>query len=129
MRKPTRQKTVIELTRRGVFQLRRSPCGDTERKKIARLIRLRAIGKRDDGVTFAQIRFRTMHGDYRLEFFAWSKLLPRNRHEIQNTLAELDRTTITARLGRGDDARHRRRFARDRWSGLLPEAACARPLI
>jgi uncharacterized protein (DUF927 family) len=30
-----------------------------------------------------------MHGDYRSELFTWSKLLPKNRHEIKNKLAEL----------------------------------------
>ena len=30
-----------------------------------------------------------MHGDYRSEFFAKSKLLPKNRHEIKNKLADL----------------------------------------
>ena len=88
--KPTQRKTTIELTARGVFQISTTPAGETERKKIARLIRLRAIGKREsDGVTFAQIRFRTMHGDYRSEFFAMSKLLPKNRDEIKNKLADL----------------------------------------
>ena len=38
---------------------------------------------------FAQIRFRTMHGDYRSEFFAMSNLLPKNRDEIKNKLADL----------------------------------------
>ncbi len=88
--KPTQPKSTIELTARGVFQLRATPGGESERKKIARSIRLRAIGKREaDGVTFAQIRFRTMHGDYRSEFFAMSNLLPRNRHEIKSKLADL----------------------------------------
>ena len=85
----TQSKTTIELTPRGVFQVSTTPAGDTERKKIARQIRLRAIGKREsDGGTFAQIRFRTMHGDYRSEFFAKSKLLPKNRDEIENKLAD-----------------------------------------
>ena len=88
--KPTQRKTTIELTARGVFQISTARAGETERKKIARLIRLRAVGRREsDGVTFAQIRFRTMHGDYRSELFTWSKLLPKNRDEIKNKLAEL----------------------------------------
>ena len=91
MRKPqpTQPKTTIELTKHGRFQISTTPAGDTERKKIAAPIRLRAIGKGVDGATFAQIRFRTMHGDYRSEFFARSKLLPKNRHEIKNKLADL----------------------------------------
>ena len=88
--KASHSKTAIELTPRGVFQISIGPTGDTERRKIAKLIRLRAIGRRDlDGVTLAQIRFRTMHGDCRSEFFAMSYLLPKNRHEIKNKLADL----------------------------------------
>ena len=64
---------VIELTARGVFQIRTTSAGDMERKEIAGPIRLRAVGKPEaDGATFAQIRFRTMHWDYRSEFFAMS---------------------------------------------------------
>ena len=88
--KPTLQKTTVELTRRGVFQIRTTTAGGAKRKKIARPIRLRAIGKREsDGATFAQIKFRTMHGDFRSEFFAMSKLRPRNRHEVISKLADL----------------------------------------
>jgi hypothetical protein len=88
--KPTQNKTTIELTKQGVFRISATPGGDTERKKIARPIRLRAIGKREsDGRTFAQIRFRTMHGDCRSQFFAMSNLRPKNRHEIENKLADL----------------------------------------
>ena len=87
--KPTQRKTTIELTARGVFQINTTPAGETKRKKIAAPIRLRAIGKKADGTTIAQIRFRTMHGDYRSEFFAMSTLLPKNRDEIKNKLADL----------------------------------------
>jgi hypothetical protein len=80
-------KPGIELTRQGVF-LTNAP-GDIGRKKIAPPIRLRAIGKKADGTTMAQIRFRTMHGDYRSEFFTMSNLLPKNRGEIKNKLADL----------------------------------------
>ena len=45
--RPKQSKGTIELTKQGVFQISSTPAGDTERKKIARLIRLRAIGKRD----------------------------------------------------------------------------------
>ena len=87
--KASEQKTIIELTARGIFQIGSTPAGGTVRKKIAAPIRLRAIGKRENGATFAQIRFRTMHGDYRSEFFAMSTLLPKNRDEIKNKLADL----------------------------------------
>lgn len=52
--KPTQPNVTLELTKRGVFQISTTPFG---RKKIAKLIRLRAIGKREsDGATFAQRR-------------------------------------------------------------------------
>ena len=83
-------KTTIALTAQGVFQISSTPAGGTERTKIARPIRLRAIGRREsDGVTFAQIRFRTMHKEYRSELFPRSKFLLRNRHEIKSRLADL----------------------------------------
>lgn len=47
--KLTQSNTIIELSARGVFQNYKPPFGGTERKKIAKLIRLRAIGKRDSG--------------------------------------------------------------------------------
>ena len=84
---PTQPKADIELTKQGVFQT--TTPGDAERKKIAAPIRLRAIGKKADGTTIAQIRFKTMHGDYRSEFFAMSNLLPGNRDDIKNKLADL----------------------------------------
>ena len=87
--KPTQRKKTIELTARGVFQINITPAGETVRKKIGAPIRLRAIGKKEDGATLAQIRFRTMHGDFRSEFFAMSYLLPKNRDEIENKLADL----------------------------------------
>ena len=87
--KPTHQESHHRAYRRGVFQTSTTTAGDTERKKMQALIRLRAIGKREDGATFAQIRFRTMHGDFRSEFFAMSHLLPKNRDEIENKLADL----------------------------------------
>jgi uncharacterized protein (DUF927 family) len=88
--KLTQSKATIELTSGGVFQISTTPGGDTERRKIARLIRLRAIGKRDsDGGTFAQLRFRTIHGDTRTEFVEFSNLLPENWQLIKNRLANL----------------------------------------
>jgi uncharacterized protein (DUF927 family) len=80
---------TIELSNRGVFLLSKTPAGDVKREKIARSIRLRAIGKREDGVTLAQIRFRTTHGESRSEFFPWSALLPENRNTIKFDLADL----------------------------------------
>jgi uncharacterized protein (DUF927 family) len=86
----TQSNATIEFTSRGVFQIGTTPRGEMQRRKIASPIRLRAIGKRDsDEVTMAQIRFRTMHGDCRSEFFRMSDLLEKNRGEIQNKLADL----------------------------------------
>jgi uncharacterized protein (DUF927 family) len=83
-------KAAIEFTARGVLQISSTPAGDTEpKKKIAAPIRLRAIGKKEDGTTIAQIRFQTMHGDHRSAFFPMSNLLPKNRDEIKNKLADL----------------------------------------
>jgi hypothetical protein len=79
---------TIKLTRHGVFLLTNA-FGDLKRKKIAKSIRLRAVGKREDGITLAQIRFRTRHGDSRSEFFPWSALLPENRNTIKFALADL----------------------------------------
>ena len=88
--KLTQSNMIIELRARGVFQNYKTPFGGAERKKIAKLIRLRAIGKREsDGATFAQLRFRTIHGDTRTEFVEFSNLLPTNRYEIKNKLADL----------------------------------------
>lgn len=80
---------TIELTKRGVFRTSMDPVGEVKREKIARSIRLRAIGVREDGVTLAQIEFRTRHGDKRFEFFPWSALLPeKNIHTIKFRLAD-----------------------------------------
>jgi hypothetical protein len=88
--KPTQSNVTLELTTRGVFQISTTPTGDMERKKIAKLIRLRAIGKREsDGGTFAQLRFRTIHGDKRTEFVEFSNLLLDNWPKIKNKLADL----------------------------------------
>ena len=88
--RPTQQKTTIELTADGVFQIKAAKAGKTERRKIARQIRLRAVGKREsDGGTFAQLRFRTMHGDTRTEFIEFSDLLLRIGRQIKSRLAYL----------------------------------------
>jgi hypothetical protein len=84
------QDATIELTRNGVFQKTKTAIGKTETRKIGRLIRLRALGRREpDGATFGQVRFRTIHGDYRQEFFPMSNFLPENRREIKVRLADL----------------------------------------
>ena len=86
--KPTLSNTTVELTAKGVFEIRTTPASGTKRRKIAKPIRLRAIGKNEDGVTLAQIRYRTRHGDDLCEFFPWSSLLPENWKTIKDTLAD-----------------------------------------
>jgi uncharacterized protein (DUF927 family) len=86
----TIQSTVkIDLARNGVFQIVRTRERKVEKKRIARSIRVRAIGKTEDGVTVAQIRFRTRHGNSIRECFPCSNLLPENRSTIKNRLADL----------------------------------------
>ena len=80
--------TTVELTAKGVFEIKTTRACGTERSRIARPIRLRAIGKKEDGVTLAQIRYRTRHGDNLCDYFPWSSLLPENRKTIKDALAD-----------------------------------------
>ena len=89
--KPTYQKATIELTARGVFQTKTTLAGDTQRRKIARFIRLRAIGTR--GSVWRDFCPNPVPNDpqelsVRI-FHKRSYLLPKNRHEIKNRLADL----------------------------------------
>jgi hypothetical protein len=84
-----RSNTSIELAANSMFQIKTTPGGHTERRRIAKPIRLRAIGEREDGVTVAQIQFRTRRGHNLREFFSWSDLLPENRKAIKDRLADL----------------------------------------
>ena len=83
----TLSNTTVELTAKGVFEIRTTPACGRKRRQIAKPIRLRAIGKKEDGVTLAQI-YRTRHGDSLCGFFPWSSLLPENRKTIKNALAD-----------------------------------------
>ena len=111
-----RSKSTIELAANGVFQIRITTAGDAERKRIAKPIRLRAIGERENGVTVAQIRFRTRHGHNLREFFSWSDLLSENRKTIKNRLADLgyewpsDGTLSQAILDALEQSRPKRTF-------------------
>ena len=88
--KPSRPEPQIKLTREGVLQIKSTSDGGIEEKIIARPISLRAVGIREsDEITFAEIRFQTMHGKVRTELFEWSSLLPGKRHEIKARLADL----------------------------------------
>ncbi len=83
MRK-TISEPLVELTREGVFQI------NAAQRKVAKVISVRAIGIREtDQVTIAQIRFRTMHGQWRSEYFPMSVLLPDRRREIKTRLADM----------------------------------------
>ena len=82
-------KIKIDLARNGVFLIKGTPEGQVQKKRIARSIRLRAYGKAEDGVTVAQIQFRTRHGNSIRECFPCSNLLPENRSTIKNKLADL----------------------------------------
>ena len=111
------QSTVkIDLARNGVFQIVRTRERKIERKRIARSIRVRAIGKTEDGVTVAQIRFRTRHGNSIRECFPCSNLLPENRSAIKNRLADLgyewpsDGTLSQAILDALEQSRPKRTF-------------------
>jgi Domain of unknown function (DUF927) len=87
--KPLRSNITVKLARNGVFLITNIPRGETERKHISRSIRLRAFGQTDDGVTVAQIRFRTRHGHTLGKCFPGSSLLPENARTIKNALADL----------------------------------------
>jgi hypothetical protein len=84
----TKNSSTLALNKRGVFRISTAPNGHRNREKIAELICLRAIGENENGVTLAQIEFRTRHGANRVEFFPWSTLLPENRNTIKFTLAD-----------------------------------------
>jgi uncharacterized protein (DUF927 family) len=86
-RTTTKNVSTIKLTKRGAFLINTGPTGDVSRTKIAEPVRVRAIGEDEDGVTIAQIRFRTRCGA-RQEFFPFSTLLPENSSEIKNKLAD-----------------------------------------
>jgi hypothetical protein len=80
---------IVELTPKGVYLLKRAN-GRMIREKIAKRLYIRAIGRREtDGVTFAQVRFRTIHGTTLTEMFERSYLLPNKRHQIKSRLADL----------------------------------------
>ena len=83
--KPSGQKTTIELTARGMFQIgydsgwrHGSEKGSPSRSDCAPSGKARTVRH------FAQIRFRTMHGDYRSSF-SMVNLLPKNREKDQKS--------------------------------------------
>ena len=66
---------TITRTREGVFLTQGTPSGNN-RTRVADPIRVRSIGTRwSDKVTLVEIRFKTIHGDYRSEMFPFSYLL------------------------------------------------------
>ena len=121
-------KATIELARKGAYQIKTTPSSRRERHRIAKPIRLRAIGEREDGVTIAQIEFRTRHGRNLREFFTWSALLPENRRTIKNALADLgyewpgDQNLSNAILDALEQSRPKRTFRLVRapgWHGAV----------
>jgi putative DNA primase/helicase len=89
MKKSQQFKATIELNRHGVFLITNTSKGQIQRKRFARSIRLRAFGRAEDGVTVAQVRFRTRHGQSLRQSFPGSSLLPENTKIIKNALADL----------------------------------------
>src|SRR5258708_4688975 len=79
-----RQKALeITCTRGGVFLAEATPNGDNH-IRVADPIRVRSIGTRySDKVTLVEIKFKTIHGDYRSEMFEFSYLQPERRTEIK----------------------------------------------
>jgi hypothetical protein len=74
---------TITCTGDGVFLAQATPNGDN-RIRVADPISVRSIGTRfSDKVTLAEIRFKTIHGDYRSELFEFSCLQPEKRAEIK----------------------------------------------
>ena len=74
-------KKAFKITRRrdGVFLT-----DETSTTRVADPIRVRSIGTRwSDKVTLVEIRFKTIHGDYRSEMFEFSYLQPERRTEIK----------------------------------------------
>jgi hypothetical protein len=70
------KRTEFKITRTcdGVFLTERTSDGEN-RTRVADPIRVRSIGTRlTDKVTLVEIRFKTMHGDYRSEMFEFSCL-------------------------------------------------------
>ena len=70
------RKTAFKITRKrdGVFLTEETSNGD-KRTRVADPIKVRSIGTRlADKVTLVEIRFKTIHGDYRSEMFPFSYL-------------------------------------------------------
>ena len=79
MRKPA---FTITRKRDGVFLTQETSNGDKTR--VADPIRVRSIGTRwADKVTMVEIRFKTIHGDYRSETFPFSCLHRKRWDNIQ----------------------------------------------
>jgi hypothetical protein len=77
---------IIKLTNKGVL-IADGKTGN--RRKIAAAIKLRAFGQRDrDKVWLAEIRFRTIEGVRKSEFFEFSKLRKRHRDQIETKVAD-----------------------------------------
>jgi len=83
----TNSNAIIRLTNKGVFAIDRET---GRQRKVAAAIKLRALGQRDrDKVWLVEIRFRTIEGVKKSEFFEFSRLRKKHRHEIETKVADL----------------------------------------
>ena len=67
------------------FALRSVPASRHRKEKIAKPIRLRAIGEKEDGDTLAQIWFRTRHGANRWNSFHGQHFCPRTERQSNSS--------------------------------------------
>jgi Domain of unknown function (DUF927) len=107
----------VALKSDGVF-LTRATASGTETTRVADPIEVRAIGTRwSDKVTLAEIRFKTIHGEYRSEIFEFSYLQPERWREIKVRVGDpgyrwpTDRLVSTEILRQLATAEPRRRFS------------------
>src|SRR5271163_4664955 len=79
---------TITITPNGVFSTEEGASGN-KCTRVADPIRVRSIGTRlSDKVTLVEIKFKTIHGDYRSEMFEFSYLQPERRAEIKVRLGD-----------------------------------------
>jgi uncharacterized protein (DUF927 family) len=78
-----RETCRVALKSDGVF-LKKTTASGTETTRVADPIKVRAFGTRwSDKATLVEIRFKTIHGDYRSEIFEFSYLQPERWRELK----------------------------------------------
>jgi uncharacterized protein (DUF927 family) len=111
-------RTEFTITRKrdGVFLTEKTAKGN-KCSRVADPIRVRSIGTRwSDKVTLVEIRFKTIHGDYRSEMFEFSYIHPEKRAEIKARVGDQgyrwpeDRAVSNEILKQLAAARPKRRF-------------------